>query len=186
MSEINIEIDIQNNPFILNAIRDFLNNRGGWIVDGNTDPSNLHWFDLPNKTGRYFTLNLEDKIFSWATHDGEGNKNERFQPVSSVEEAISFVQFAVDNAVVFKIDRHFVAPVKTPKNINFDFKFNQIPEYFTLSDKVNVSKIHQTLKELFEESGISLNSDPKMFMKKKHQYYKTHDEFLYFKNDLPF
>lgn len=121
MSGIQILIDIRNSPEIFAALLEIFEYKVGWIIDANAFVGNEHWEKYRNQTARYFCIDLEDRRFSWSTHDEDATARGRYQIVETVEDAISIAEFAVANADVFKYDltKPFVPvhPEPTPEPV---------------------------------------------------------------------
>lgn len=58
----------------------------------------------PNQIAKYFCIDIEDRKFSWATDDADEEARGQYQPVNTVEDAISIAEFAIANADVLTCD----------------------------------------------------------------------------------
>ncbi len=58
-------ININHNPSVFRLIMDTIPYLPGWKADVNTDPNNVHWKNLKNKTASVFSFDIDDGKFSW-------------------------------------------------------------------------------------------------------------------------
>lgn len=93
-----IIIDVFNNPEVLEYFRKALSDLG-WYVESNTY-RNIYWVEYPNKTGRYFSLDLESRYFAWHLHDEEGQGDE--EQIKTLEDAAGLIQFVKLNGDLLK------------------------------------------------------------------------------------
>lgn len=151
MLGIDILVDIGNSPGILVAFLKIFRSKVDWVVDANAFVNNEHWSTCPHQTARYFCIGLEEKRFSWATHDEDKTARGNYQVVETVEEAISIAEFAVANADVFKCDptKPFV-PAKPDHELIIQNDY-ELPYYIDLEKLKNLINYKKSSYDDYDE-----------------------------------
>lgn len=69
-----IDIDIHNNPDLLEMlVLEITSPRFNWCLCANVSLTNSQWNNLPEKTPRFFRLNLDHRFIQWQCHDTVGH-----------------------------------------------------------------------------------------------------------------
>jgi hypothetical protein len=143
---IRINININNDPSILEAIKKFLKETAPqWVVNKNTSQNNNNWETYKNKTAKYFIFDLENCYFSWGTVDDDSSiSDECYQEVNSIEQALSFAEFAIQNAISFKVCT--IPSIYEPYKYHYkNFYQDTIPNEYIFADKF--IKFMRTIKD---------------------------------------
>ncbi len=98
--------DIQNLNHILSFILLKINDHGDeWYIDPNVYANK--WGKFPNNTPRYFSIWLPDKKFTWHANDADNLPATAIQVINNIDDANMVLDFAFQNAEIFKIDKNF-------------------------------------------------------------------------------
>lgn len=118
MGDIQILVDIGNSLEILKEFLKLFCEQNNWSAEPNACVDNEYWKECPNKIAKYFCIDIEDKKFSWAAHDADEKARGQYQPVNTVEDAISIAEFAIANADALMCDplKPFVPANKNATN----------------------------------------------------------------------
>lgn len=157
--------DIQNLNHILSFILLKINNYGnGWYIDPNVYANK--WEKFPNNTPRYFSIWLPDKKFTWHANDADNLPATAIQVINNIDDAIVVLDFAFQNAEIFKIDKNFD-----------ESKIPPAPpvEFFKAPD---VSNIIKQLSGCYEEYNPNTKSYTK-YHKNKYYWQNTDASVLY-------
>lgn len=146
-----ILIDIKNSIDILKTILEIFHTATGWNINSNVRFDNDNWIGLPNNVPRYFVIDLENKLFSWACLDQPADIE--YQPIETVEDAISIVEFALANVDFFKINPEEVKkPVEQKEIISYNNDYNNYSTILINNDDHGLVKmINNSWKKYYDD-----------------------------------